>query len=94
MRKNAKLIAALLACASLAGCRTGEEGRLQYVNVSQVMCSFPGEGSEPLAIAVEALPTEWSAEAGASWVQAERTDANTLTVRVEDNDTGAERREL
>lgn len=92
MRKNAKLIAALLACASLAGCRTGEEGRLQYVNVSQVMCSFPGEGSEPLAIAVEALPAEWSAEAGASWVQAERTDANTLTVRVEDNDTGAERR--
>ena len=40
---------------------------------------------------MKASPAEWTVEMGASWVKAERTDDRTLTVTVDDNDTGAER---
>ena len=55
------------------------------------LCSFLAEGNQPLEIDVKASPAEWTVEMGASWVKAERTDDRTLTVTVDDNDTGAER---
>ena len=61
------------------------------MNLSQVVCSFYGEGNEPLAIEVKTSPAEWTVESGASWVTAERTDDRTLTVTVADNDASAER---
>ncbi len=89
---SAKLIAALsVAAAVLTGCTTGTEETLQYVNLSQVSCSFLGEGNQPLVIEVKASPATWEATPGATWVKVERTDDRTLTVTVDDNDTGAER---
>ena len=86
-----KIIMALsVAAASLAGCTKTEES-YQYVNLSQVSCSFLGEGSQSLAITVKASPATWEATPGATWVKVERTDDRTLTVTVEDNETGAER---
>ena len=67
----------------------GEE--VQYVKIGQNLCSFLAEGNQPLEIDVKASPAEWTVEMGASWVKAERTDDRTLTVTVDDNDTGAER---
>ena len=77
--------------AVLTGCTTGTEETLQYVNLSQVSCSFLGEGNQPLVIEVKASPSTWEATPGATWVKVERTDDRTLTVTVDDNDTGAER---
>ena len=89
---SAKLIAALsVVAAVLTGCTTGTEETLQYVNLSQVSCSFLGEGNQPLVIEVKASPATWEATPGATWVKVERTDDRTLTVTVDDNDTGAER---
>ena len=89
---SAKLIAVLSAAAALlASCTTGTEETLQYVNLSQVSCSFLGEGNQPLVIEVKASPSTWEATPGATWVKVERTDDRTLTVTVDDNDTGAER---
>ena len=89
---SAKLIAALsVVAAVLTGCTTGTEETLQYVNLSQVSCSFLGEGNQPLDIEVKASPATWEATPGATWVKVERTDDRTLTVTVDDNDTGAER---
>ena len=42
-------------------------------------------------IEVKASPATWEATPGATWVKVERTDDRTLTVTVDDNDTGAER---
>ena len=89
---SAKFIAVLSAAAALlASCTTGTEETLQYVNLSQVSCSFLGEGNQPLVIEVKASPATWEATPGATWVKVERTDDRTLTVTVDDNDTGAER---
>ena len=82
---------ALLACVSLASCETGGGEEVQYVKIGQNLCSFRAEGNQPLEIDVKASPAEWTVEMGASWVKAERTDDRTLTVTVDDNDTGAER---
>ncbi len=54
-------------------------------------CSFLGEGNSPLAVDVKASPAQWTATPGATWVKIERTDERTLTITVDDNDTGAER---
>ena len=93
MKKNLFLggILAFCAAAVLTGCTTGTEETLQYVNLSQVSCSFLGEGNQPLVIEVKASPSTWEATPGATWVKVERTDDRTLTVTVDDNDTGAER---
>lgn len=92
MKKNAILIRLAAAALVLSGgCTTNPAEEVHYVNVSQAACSFLGEGSEPLAIVVDAAPAQWTAEPGASWVKVERTDATTLTVTVDDNDTGTER---
>ncbi len=40
---------------------------------------------------MKASPATWEATPGATWVKVERTDDRTLTVTVDDNDTGAER---
>ncbi len=82
---------ALLACVSLASCTTGGGEEVQYVKIGQNLCSFLAEGNQPLAIDVKASPAEWTVEAGATWVKAERTDSRVLTVTVEDNGTGSER---
>ena len=82
---------ALLACVSFASCTTGGGEEVQYVKIGQNLCSFLAEGNQPLEIDVTASPAEWTVEMGASWVKAERTDDRTLTVTVDDNDTGAER---
>ena len=82
---------ALLACVSLASCTTGGGEEVQYVKIGQNLCSFLAEGNQPLEIDVKASPAEWTVEAGATWVKAERTADRPLTVTVEDNDTGSER---
>ena len=82
---------ALLACVSLASCTTGGGEEVQYVKIGQNLCSFLAEGNQPLVIDVKASPAEWTVEAGATWVKAERTDSRVLTVTVEDNGTGSER---
>ena len=93
MKKNLFLKGILAFCtaAVFTGCTTGTEETLQYVNLSQVSCSFLGEGNQPLVIEVKASPATWEATPGATWVKVERTDDRTLTVTVDDNDTGAER---
>ena len=77
--------------ATVAACTTEVKEERQFVNLSQGVCSFHGEGNEPLAIEVKTSPTEWTVESGASWVTAERTDDRTLTVTVADNNMDAER---
>jgi len=81
----------LLACVALVACTTDSGEEVQYVKIGQNLCSFLAEGNQPLEIDVKASPAEWTVEMGASWVKAERTDDRTLTVTVDDNDTGAER---
>ena len=81
----------LLACVALVACTTDSGEEVQYVKIGQNLCSFLAEGNQPLEIDVKASPAEWTVEAGATWVKAERTADRTLTVTVEDNDTGAER---
>lgn len=84
------IAAAILTLSLLGGCAKTEE-TFHYVNLSQVSCSFLGEGNQPLVIEVKASPATWEATPGATWVKVERTDDRTLTVTVDDNDTGAER---
>ena len=92
MRKNVFVGSMLLlACVALAACTTDSGEEVQYVKIGQNLCSFLAEGNQPLEIDVKASPAEWTVEMGASWVKAERTDDRTLTVTVDDNDTGAER---
>ena len=81
----------LLACVALVACTTDSGEEVQYVKIGQNLCSFLAEGNQPLEIDVKASPAEWTVEAGATWVKAERTDGRTLTVTVDDNNTGAER---
>ncbi len=86
------IAAAILPIILFSRCTTdNEQDTLHYVNLSQAACTFLGEGNQPLAITVKASPGDWTAEPGATWVKIERTDAKTLTVIVEDNDSGAER---
>lgn len=82
---------ALLAGMLLVSCTTDGGDEVQYVKIGQNLCSFRAEGNQPLEIDVKASPAEWTVEAGATWVKAEHTDNRTLTVTVEDNDTGSER---
>ena len=72
-------------------CTDKGQETFHYVNLSQVACSFLGEGSSPLAVDVKASPAQWTATPGATWVKIERTDERTLTITVDDNGTGAER---
>ena len=94
MKKNLFLggILAFCAAAVLTGCTTGTEETLQYVNLSQVSCSFLGEGNQPLEITVKASPAAYEATPGATWVKATQSeDGKVLILTVDDNDTGAER---
>ena len=75
----------------MAGCTENGTSEKQYVYLSDAACTFQSAGNEPFTITVETSPAEWTVEMGASWVKAERTDDRTLTVTVDDNDTGAER---
>ena len=90
MKRGLLFVLPVLA-AAFAACSTEVKEERQFVNLSQVVCSFHGAGNEPLAIEVKKSPTEWTVESEASWVTAERTDGRTLTITVADNDASAER---
>ena len=90
MKRGLLFVLPVLA-AAFAACTTDVKEERQFVNLSQVVCSFHGAGNEPLAIEVKTSPTEWTVESEASWVTAERTDGRTLTITVADNDASAER---
>ena len=82
----------LVAGLFLTGCTTSPNEEYQYVNLSQVTCTFLGEGNEPFVIQVEASPAAYEIAPGASWLNAEKSpDGKTITVTVEDNDTASER---
>ena len=85
------IAAATLLLSCLSGCTKTEE-TFHYVNLSQVSCSFLGEGNQPLEITVKASPAAYEATLGATWVKATQSeDGKVLILTVDDNDTGAER---
>ena len=85
------IAAAILTLSLLGGCANSEE-TFHYVNLSQVACSFLGEGNQPLEITVKASPAAYEATPGATWVKATQSeDGKVLILTVDDNDTGAER---
>ncbi len=85
------IAAAMFLLSSLSGCVKTEE-TFHYVKLSQVACSFDGDGNTPLAITVETSPAAYEITPGDTWVKAEKSEEdNTLILTVADNDTGAER---
>ena len=85
------IAAATLLLSCLSGCTKTEE-TFHYVNLSQVSCSFLGEGNQPLEITVKASPAAYEVTPGATWVKATQSeDGKVLILTVDDNDTGAER---
>lgn len=84
------VLSALFTVLLLPGCNKETE-HVQYINLSQVSCSFLGKENAPLTVTVDASPAAWTASPGASWIKTERTDEYTLTIAVDDNDTGMER---
>ena len=85
------IAAAILTLSLLGGCAKTEE-TFHYVNLSQVACSFLGEGNQPLEITVRTSPAAYEATPDATWVKVEKSeDGKILTLTVDDNDTGAER---
>ena len=93
MKKNltTSVAAAIWLLLFATSCTDKGQETFHYVNVSQVACSFLGESNQSLEITVKASPAQWTATPGATWVKIERTDEKTLTITVDDNDTGAER---
>ena len=88
------IAAAILTLSLLGGCAKTEE-TFHYVNLSQVACSFLGEGNQPLEITVRTSPAAYEATPDATWVKVEKSeDGKILTLTVDDNDTGAERLSL
>ena len=86
-----KSMAGLLVLAALTGCTTDQE-EYHYVNLSQIACTFLGTDNQPLEITVKTSPTAYEASPGATWVKAEKSEnGTTLTLTVEDNNTGTER---
>ncbi len=87
-------VALFLAGLFLTGCTTDNE-EYQYVNLSQIACTFLGSGNTPLVIEVEASPSVYEITPGASWLHADKSeDGRTITVTVEDNDTENERESI
>ncbi len=87
-----KVLAVVLALAACTGCKSTGGETFHYVNLSQVLCTFLGEENQPLEITVKASPADYEVAPGASWLKAEKSeDGKTLTLTVEDNETGAER---
>ena len=88
---SGSIAAAMFLLSSLSGCVKTEE-TFHYVKLSQVGCSFDGDGNTPLAITVETSPAAYEITPGDTWVKAEKSEEdNTLILTVADNDTGAER---
>ena len=65
MKRGLLFVLPVLA-AAFAACTTEVKEERQFVNLSQVVCSFHGAGNEPLAIEVKTSPTEWTVESEAS----------------------------
>ena len=74
------IAAAICSSAFITGCTTETKDNVHYVNLSQVACSFLGEGNSPLAVDVKASPAQWTATPGATWVKIERTDERTHAI--------------
>lgn len=94
MKRNSLLqsVVCAMAAVTLAACK-GDEESFQYIELSDVSCTFLSSGNTPLAIRVETSPAGWKAETSAPWVTAKPgEDATTLIIAVTDNDTEAERR--
>ena len=88
---SGSIAAAMFLLSSLSGGVKTEE-TFHYVKLSQVACSFDGDGNTPLAITVETSPAAYEITPGDTWVKAEKSEEdNTLILTVADNDTGAER---
>ena len=60
------IAAAICSSAFITGCTTETKDNVHYVNLSQVACSFLGEGNSPLAVDVKASPAQWTATPGAT----------------------------
>ena len=85
------IAAAILTLSLLGRCAKTKE-TFHYVNLSQVACSFLGEGNQPLEITVKASPAAYEATPGATWVKATQSeDGKVLILPVDANATGAER---
>ena len=72
------IAAAMFLLSSLSGCVKTEE-TFHYVKLSQVACSFDGDGNTPLAITVETSPAAYEITPGDTWVKAERAKRTTLS---------------
>ena len=58
----------LFAACALAGCGKQEEENLQYLNLSDIACTFTGEDNLPFKVTVYAY-ADWTAESDASWAK-------------------------
>lgn len=80
----------LFAACALAGCGKEEEENLQYLNLSDIACTFTGEDNLPFKVTVYAY-ADWTAESDASWAKVGDKTAESFTITVDDNPDSAER---
>ena len=80
----------LFAACALAGCGKEEEENLQYLNLSDIACTFTGEDNLPFTVTVYAY-ADWTAESDASWAKVGDKTAESFTITVDDNPDSAER---
>lgn len=93
MKKFTLLKSVLVCCAAAAfiSCTT-EVVEEQYINLSDMYCSFQADAGQAAEVKVKTSPSSWEVEAGATWLKAEKTDHNVISIRVvEQNDTGSTR---
>lgn len=84
--KSALVLGALLA---LISCSTEKE-EFQYIELSQVSCSFLANAGQDLQIEIKAAPS-WTATSDALWLKADKTSDRILTLSVEENESNLER---
>ncbi len=75
---------------TLVGCSKEKEDSVQYLNLSDIACSFTGEGSAPFTVMVYAS-SDWTAESDASWATVVDKTENSFTITVDDNKENTER---
>lgn len=80
----------LFAACALAGCGKEEAQNLQYLNLSDIACSFTGEDNLPFTVKVYAY-ADWKAESDASWAKIGDKTEDSFTITVDDNPDKAER---
>lgn len=82
----------IAAFAFLASACTSTESDTHYIRLSDSSLSFNGAGNAPRTITIASNPSAWQAESSASWIKITGTEANTLTITVDDNDVATERK--